>query len=89
MSITKYLHCKLHIILVWSQGRRGHYIKTNSGGIKRRLLGITRGTKMAPQGRPAKRKLGAQNLPFQAKKSIKPHSLSKNIYLVHVDVNIH
>ena len=41
----KYVHnC---IGYVWSNGRRGKYIKTNSTGIARRRKGLSRGTKMA------------------------------------------
>ena len=57
-----------HILIgiVRSQGRKGRYIKTNAGGIKRRHAGISKGSKMAPQGRPTKRKIGAQELPLPA-----------------------
>jgi len=39
-----------------TQGRTGRYIRTNVGGIKRRQE--PRRTKMVPQGRPIKTKLG-------------------------------
>ena len=40
---------------VWSNEKRGMYIKTNSVGIERRSNRLNRGTKMAPQGRPLNR----------------------------------
>jgi len=48
------MHKFLHTRFVWSQGRRGRYIRTNSTGIQQRRPGVPRGTKMAPQGRPIK-----------------------------------
>ena len=55
---------------------------TGSTGIKRRRKGLPRGTKMAPQGRPPKRKNEVQCVPFRkAKRAIKQHNLSQNIAL--------
>ena len=48
----------MFIGFVWSHGRKGQYIKTNGGRIERRLAGLPRGSKMAPQGWPKKRKIG-------------------------------
>ena len=48
----------LHWFIVgyaWANRRRGKYIRTNSTGIQRRWKELSRGTKMAPQGRPTKR----------------------------------
>ena len=64
---------------VWSQGRQGRYIRTNSTGIRRRRPGVPRGTKMAPQGRPIKRRHGAQDLPMKAKRQKRIHDLSTAI----------
>ena len=61
--------------IVWSQGRQGRYIRTNSTGIRRRRSGVPRGTKMAPQGRPIKRRHGAQDLPMKAKRQKRIHDL--------------
>ena len=73
------MHKFLHTGFVWSQGRRGRYIRTNSTGIRRRRPGVPRGTKMAPQGRPIKRTHGAQDLPIKAKRQKRGHNLSAAI----------
>ena len=39
---------------VCSNGKNGKYKRTNSGEIERRRKGLSRGTNMAPQGRPLK-----------------------------------
>lgn len=56
---------------VWNHsGRRGKYIKTNSGGIQRRRKNLSRGTKLAPQGRPTKRNLqDPQTMPPKPKRA--------------------
>ena len=66
---------------VWSHGRRGRYIKTNATGIKRRRKDLPRGSKMASQGRPPKRKVGSQHIPIKAKKPKIPHKLSTKVKL--------
>ena len=63
----------MFIGFVWSHGRKGQYIKTNGGGVKRRCAGLLKGSKMAPQGRPKKRKIGTQNLPLPVKRPKKTH----------------
>ena len=50
------LHGFLPTGFVWSQGRQSRYIRMNSTGTRRRRPGIPRRTKMAPQGRPIKRR---------------------------------
>ena len=72
--------CALTIIgYVWSHGRKGRYIKTNVTGIRRRRKGLPRSTKMAPQGRPMKRKLGNQHIPTKPKKRKLQHCLSLKV----------
>lgn len=69
----------VHYIIgfAWSNGRKGKYIQTNSGGIQRRRKGLPRRTKMAPQGRPAKRKLQDPHVMApKAKRQKRPHSLT-------------
>ena len=61
-------HTSIFIGFVWSHGRKGQYIKTNGGGVKRRRPGLPRGSKMAPQGCPTKRKIRTQNLPLPVKR---------------------
>lgn len=70
---------------VWSNGRRGRYIKTNASGIKRRRQDLPRGSKMASQGRPVKRKQGSQHIPIKPKKPKVPHKLSVK---VHATINM-
>ena len=59
------------------EGKYGKYIKVNSTGIRRRRPGLLHGSKMAPQGRPAKMR---SMLPARHKtKPKRPHSLSNSI----------
>ena len=78
-DISLSLHGFLPTGFVWSQGRQGRYIRTNSTGIQRRRPGVPRETKMAPQGRPIKRRHGAQDLPMKAKRQKRIHDLSAAI----------
>ena len=71
--------------MVWSNGRRGHYIKTNSGGIQRRRKGISRGTRMAPQERPVNRPIDGYTLQGRPKRPKRPHNLSVLINQTLVD----
>ena len=70
------MHKFLHTGYVWSQGRRGCCIRTNSTGIMTTTSWIPRGTEMAPQGRPIKHTHGAQDLPIKAKRQKWGHNLS-------------
>ena len=65
---------------VWSQGRWSRYFKTNSTGIARSRKGLSRGTKMAPQGRPPKMPNDSQNIPLP-KRQKRAHSLNNNVVL--------
>ena len=54
--------------------RQKREVYTNVEGIKIRHSGVPRGTKMAPQGMPIKRKLGAQDLrPLKPKRQKRAH----------------
>ena len=75
-----YLFCTVSGF-VRSKGLRGHYIKTGAGGIQRRRKGLPRGSTVAPQGRPPKRKSSLNDIPLKTKRLKRHHNLSKNIAL--------
>ena len=66
----------------WTKHRYGKYIKVNSTGIKRRRKTLTRGSRMARQGRPQLWEWSNQSIPIRKVKGPKkPHHLAGNVLL--------